>query len=275
VRPLDNRGETPADRGHGHICRHLRFLGIDSPGAFQASWTVPAFTVHRVPGGCDLRLAALTEPLAVACHDVRLGEVRPGELAVVIGGGPIGTLVALVARDVGARVVVSEINESRLAFARSLGFEAVNPLVTDLPALCRALSDDRGADVVFEVSGARSAIAAVSGVLGLRGRVVLVAIHPRPVEMDLFQFFWKELRLIGVRVYEPEDYDSALRLIASRSLPLQRLITRVEPLERIQEVFEGLVAYPDALKVLIDCRPAQAAPEKTVPEPASLHPAGA
>ena len=102
VRPLDARGETPADKGFSHISRNLKFLGIDTPGAFQGSWTVPAFTLHRLPVGVDLKIAALTEPLAVACHDVRRAELRPGETAVVIGGGPIGLLVALVARETGA-----------------------------------------------------------------------------------------------------------------------------------------------------------------------------
>src|SRR4051794_10110397 len=59
VRPLDAPGEIPADRGHSHISRNLKFLGIDTPGAFQSSWTVPAFTLHRLPAGIDLRLAAL------------------------------------------------------------------------------------------------------------------------------------------------------------------------------------------------------------------------
>lgn len=254
VRPLDNRGETPADRGHSHICRNLKFIGIDSPGAYQTSWTVPAFTVHKAPAGVDLKLAALAEPLAVACHDVRLGDVKPGELAVVIGGGPIGMLVALVAREAGARVILAEINESRLAFARELGFEAVNPTKVDLPALCRERSNDTGADIVFEVSGARSAAATMTDLLAIRGRIVVVAIYPKPVELNLFQFFWKELKLVGARVYEPEDYEKALRLIAAKTLPLDRMITRVEPLDRIQSAFEELDATPDAMKILIDCR---------------------
>ena len=91
VRPLDAQGETPADKGFSHISRNLKFLGIDTPGAFQGSWTVPAFTLHRLPSGVDLKIAALTEPLAVACHDVRRAELRPDETAVVIGGGPIGS----------------------------------------------------------------------------------------------------------------------------------------------------------------------------------------
>lgn len=254
VRPLDNRAETAADRGNSHICRDLKFIGIDSPGAFQNSWTVPAFTVHKAPAGTDLKLAALSEPLAVACHDVRLGEVKPGELAVVIGGGPIGMLVAMVARAAGAHVILSEVNQTRLAFARELGFEAVSPIEVDLPALCRERSGDAGADIVFEVSGAKAAAASMTEVLAIRGRIVVVAIYPQPVELNLFQFFWKELKLCGARVYEPQDYEKALQLIAEKNLPLESMITRVEPLSSIQAAFDTLDTSPDAMKVLIDCQ---------------------
>jgi (R,R)-butanediol dehydrogenase / meso-butanediol dehydrogenase / diacetyl reductase len=254
VRPLDNRAETPADRGFSHICRNLKFIGIDSPGAYQNSWTVPAFTVHKAPAGVDLKLAALAEPLAVACHDVRLAAVKKGELAVVIGGGPIGILVALVARAAGAQVILSEVNAWRLDFARSLGLEAVNPTETDIPALCRERTGDAGADLVFEVSGARAAAATMTDLLAIRGRIVVVAIYPKPVEINLFQFFWKELTLHGARVYEPEDYTQAVKLIAAGTLPLEKLITKVAPLANLTDAFRALDEEPNTMKVLIDCR---------------------
>jgi 2-desacetyl-2-hydroxyethyl bacteriochlorophyllide A dehydrogenase len=243
VRPLDTRGETAADRGYSHIGRNLKFLGIDTPGAFQSSWTVPAFTLHRLPPSVDLRLAALTEPLAVACHDVRRGEIRPGETAVVLGGGPIGLLIALVARAAGARVVVSEINPRRLAFARSLGFEA-----EPVPQL-----DDAGADVVFEVSGSPAAALAMTELAALRGRIVVVAIHPEPPAVRHIDNFWKELDMRGARVYEPEDYERAIELVAAGALPLEQLITRVEPLERLPAVFAELANGTSDIKVLVDC----------------------
>lgn len=254
VRPLDNRGETAADRGYSHICRNLKFIGIDTPGAFQNSWTVPAFTLHKAPANLDLKTAALAEPLAVACHDVRMGRVKKGELAVVIGGGPIGMLVAMAARAAGAEVILSEVNEQRLEFAAGLGFTAVNPLHTDLKKLCEDKSGGSGADIVFEVSGAKSAALGMSDLLAIRGRVVLVAIYPQPVELNLFHFFWKELSLVGTRVYEPEDYEKALQLMAAGSLPLDKMITSVEPLEGIGNAFAKLDNNPTGMKTLIDCR---------------------
>jgi (R,R)-butanediol dehydrogenase/meso-butanediol dehydrogenase/diacetyl reductase len=253
VRPLDPRGETPADRGFSHIARNLKFLGIDTPGAFQSSWTVPAFTLHRLPDAVDLRLAALTEPLAVACHDVRRAELVAGETAVVLGGGPIGLLVALVASAAGARVVVSEPSAERRAFAAELGFDAVDPVGGDLPAHLGALTGGAGADVVFEVSGAAAAVLVMTELACLRGRIVVVAIHPEPQPVRLFDFFWKELQLSGARVYEPEDYERAIGLLGSGSLPLERLISSVEPLERLPVVLPELARSPTGIKVLVDC----------------------
>jgi 2-desacetyl-2-hydroxyethyl bacteriochlorophyllide A dehydrogenase len=249
VRPLDSRGEVPADRGYSHISRNLRFLGIDTPGAFQSSWTVPAFTLHRLPASVELRIAALTEPLAVACHDVRRAALSPGETAVVLGGGPIGLLVALVARNAGARVVVSELNATRAEVGRSLGLDLADP--ADVHPRVLELTNGAGADVVFEVSGAPAAVLAMTELAAVRGRIVVVAIHPEPPPVKLFDLFWKELELYGARVYEPADYERAIELLTARALPLERLITRVEPLERLPLVFGEL---GESVKVLVDCR---------------------
>ena len=133
VRPLDHCGDCPAcNDGQEHICHNLKFIGIDTEGAFQQKWNVPAHTIHLLPQDLDLSHAALIEPLAVACHDVNRGKVTKGENVLVIGGGPIGMLVALVARNAGGNVTISEINENRLAYAQKLGFETLNPLTDDV-----------------------------------------------------------------------------------------------------------------------------------------------
>jgi len=254
VRPLDARAETSADKGYSHVSRGLKFLGIDTPGAFQRSWTVPAFTLHHVPVAVDLRLAALVEPLAVACHDVRRAELAAGETAVVIGAGPIGLLIALVARAHRARVIVSEVNQARLAFAAELGLETVDPSDGDLVERITEMTEGVGADVVFEVSGAPVAAMAMTQIACIRGRVVVVAIYPDPQPVRLFDLFWKELEVRGARVYEPQDYERAIEMVASGTLPIERLISRVEPLQRLPEVFEELLAGTADIKVLVDCR---------------------
>jgi len=254
VRPLDPCGACPACRmGHSHICHNLKFIGIDRPGALQRLWTVPAQTLHRLPEGLGLREAAMVEPIAVACHDVRLSEAAPGEFAAVIGGGPIGILIALVAQTRGARVLLAEVNEFRVRLARELGIEAVNPRETDLVALVNERTGGAGADVVFEVSGSQAGAEMMTRLPRTRGRIVVVAIFGEPPKVDLFRFFWRELKLAGARVYEAVDFEQSIGLAAGGNLPLDRLITTVLPLDRIQEGMRQMERGGDCMKILVDC----------------------
>lgn len=252
VMPLDFGKNPPA--GHSHVADFMKFMGIDSPGAFQSYWTVDASTLFRLPGEMSLAHGALIEPLAVACHDVRLGKVKPGENVVVIGGGPIGMLVAMVAQHAGGKVIVSEVNPFRVAKAAELGLEAVNPLETDLKTLVDERTGGRGADVVFEVSGSKPGAAVMTDLLRIRGRIVIVAVYAFKPEVDLFRFFWRELELCGARVYEAEDYDAAIKIAAAGSLPLDKLITETTDLEGLQGGFEKMDSGGECMKILVDVR---------------------
>lgn len=252
VRPLDHCADCPAcNAGHEHICHTLKFIGIDTPGAFQDLWNVPSHTIHALPDGLDLSHAALIEPLAVACHDVERGNVTEGEDVLVIGGGPIGMLVALVARHAGGNVTISEINANRLAYAEKLGFAVMNPLETDVAMQIHANTGGKGADVVFEVSGSQPGVDLMTAAAATRGRIVMVAIHASKPQIDMFQFFWRELELIGTRVYRPEDYDSAMQLLAEGVVDCDSFITDIHPLEEIQQAFESLTSNPNAMKSMI------------------------
>lgn len=250
VRPLVSCGRCPAClAGHSHICQQLVFLGIDAPGALQRYWTVPAEIVHVVPDNVGLEVAALVEPVAVACHDIRRGGLIAGESVVVFGAGPIGLLIALLAQHRGCPVLITDINPARLAFAGELGLDTTEP--GGLEAEVESRDGEKGSDVVFEVSGSSAAIAQATGVLRTRGRLVVVGIHSQPHEVDLFQVFWRELQLIGARVYEPEDFDEAVELIAADAVTFHRLITSTLPLDRIGEAFTRLESGED-VKVMIE-----------------------
>lgn len=252
VRPLAACGSCPACvAGHDHVCHQLKFIGIDTDGAFQEKWNVPANTIHLMPEGLGLAHAALIEPLAVACHDVDRGRVAAGEDVLVIGGGPIGLLVAMVARNAGGKVTISEINESRLAYAKKLGFAIINPKTEDAAQLVHEATGGKGADVVFEVSGSQPGVDLMTAAAATRGRVVMVAIHATKPQVDLFQFFWRELEMIGARVYRPEDYERAMQLLAEDVVDCESFITDIQPLEDIQKAFEALTSNPSAIKSMI------------------------
>jgi (R,R)-butanediol dehydrogenase / meso-butanediol dehydrogenase / diacetyl reductase len=252
VMPLDWDGTCPAClAGHQHICQHLNFTGIDSPGALQRFWNVDAGVLVSLPERLRLDHAALVEPVAVAVHDVRRGGVTIDDHVVVIGGGPIGLLIATVARHAGAAVVVTEIDAARRAVSSELGFTVLDPTNTDVVQWVNDWTGDAGADIAFEVSGAAAAVLGSTDLVKVRGTVVVVAIHPRPRPVDLQRVFWRELRLLGARVYERADFERAIELLTSGAIPADALISSIRPITETAAAFADLESGR-AMKVLID-----------------------
>jgi (R,R)-butanediol dehydrogenase / meso-butanediol dehydrogenase / diacetyl reductase len=209
--------------------------------------------LHRLPDPLPLQKGALVEPLAVACHDVRRGQVKQGDYVVVQGGGPIGTLIALVARTIGARVLISEINPYRLRVALDLGFDAVNPQAIDLPEYVTTATETAGADVVFEVTGSAAGAESMTKLVRVRGRIVLVGVFSETPKVNLFQFYWRELELQGARVYEPQDFEQAIQLAASGALPLDLLISEVCSLDQLEPALHRLESGGEVMKILVQC----------------------
>ncbi|HVV21020.1 MAG TPA: alcohol dehydrogenase catalytic domain-containing protein [Pseudonocardiaceae bacterium] len=255
VMPLDWCGECSACvRGNWHVCQRLTFIGIDSPGAMQQSWVVPERTLIRLPDDVSLEHAALVEPTAVAVHDVRRAGVRPGDTALVVGGGPVGLLIAVVARRFGADVVLVETDAYRRTLAERVGFRTLDPNAVDVAAEIDTWTGGAGARIAFEVSGAEAGLATAVDSLAVRGTLCLVAIHVRPRPVDLHRFFWRELSLVGARLYQRDDFEHAVTLIADGVVPAAELISRVDPLPAAAGAFAALSAKGSVMKVLIDCQ---------------------
>jgi len=233
--------------GYLHVCPNMRSLGIDVDGSLREHWSVPASKLVRVPAGTPMTRAALLEPLAVALHDVRRSGVRAGELAVVIGGGPIGALIATLARRDGVEVIVSEPSAWRRAHLESEGLTALSP--DEIEDAVAAASAGRGADVVFEVSGSAAGAAVTTRLVGVRGRIVIVGVHAEPRLFDLHRVFWREVAVIGARVYEAVDVEAAASLIARADF-LDRFVSTIHPLEGIADALAATRAGT-AMKVLV------------------------
>jgi (R,R)-butanediol dehydrogenase / meso-butanediol dehydrogenase / diacetyl reductase len=252
VMPLDWDGTCPAClAGNQHICQNLNFIGIDSPGSLQGYWSVPAEVLVALPATLRLDHAALVEPTAVAVHDVRRGNVQPGDKVVVIGGGPIGVLIASVAREFGGTVVVIELDPNRRAQIANLGFETLDPRETDQVEWVTQWTGGAGADIVFEVSGAAAAVLGATDLAKVRGTLVVVAIHPTPREINLQRVFWRELTILGARVYQRVDFEKAVELLERGVIPADLLITKIVPLAETQDAFADL-ENGRAMKILVD-----------------------
>jgi (R,R)-butanediol dehydrogenase/meso-butanediol dehydrogenase/diacetyl reductase len=254
VLPVLSCGDCATCRaGHANVCPRLTFIGIDSAGSMQQRWNVPARALVRLPAGLDLAHGALAEPTAVAVHDVRRSGLTNGEQAVVVGGGPVGLLIAVVAQREGAQVLILEPSPQRRAVADRLGFATVDPIGADAITVIHEWTGGEGAAVAFEASGAAAGVATAVEALAPRGRLVMVAIHSTPREVNLHRFFWRELTMIGARLYSADDMVTAVDLVARGQIPAAELISRVEPMHRVSDAFSALESGAGVMKVLLDC----------------------
>jgi (R,R)-butanediol dehydrogenase / meso-butanediol dehydrogenase / diacetyl reductase len=252
VMPVLSCGACAACRmGAGYLCQQLKVLGVDAPGGMQEYWAVPADRLLKVPDAIADDDAPLIEPLAVAVHDVSRAGIKRGDTMVVFGGGPIGCLIALVGAHRGARVKVVEINPHRIAMLRRFGLDTVGP-DEDVIRSVREWTDGAGADVSFEVSGSPAAARLVTEVVRVWGTVCVIGIHADPVPFSLYTIFARELNVQGSRLYTRAAWEEAIRLIATRAVSVGSLVSRLIPLEGLQQGMEEALGGGPVMKVLVD-----------------------
>ncbi len=233
------------------LCYKLQVLGVDVPGGMQEYWAVPTERLLKVPDSLPDDHAAMMEPLAIATHDVARAQVKTGDAVLVLGGGPIGALIALVSRHRGARVVVSEVNPFRVELLKGLGLEVVGP-GQDVIRFAHEWTAGEGVDVAFEVTGNAAAVRLMTDVVRVWGTVSVVAIHAEPMLVNLYPMFARELTMHGSRLYARADWEEAIRLAASGAVPVAPLVSRKIPLEALQEGMEQALRGGPVMKVLVD-----------------------
>ena len=244
-------------KGNDNVCVSLRIQGVHTEGCFANYVKVPIKKMYVMPKGVDLKIAALTEPLAVAVHDVRRSGLQAGETAFIAGGGPIGLLIAIVARWSGAsKVVVSEISEERRNFIEEMGFIAVNPMDEDFIEQLDKIHGGRKFDVSYEAAGAPGVLNTCIKITKNTGKVVVIAICKSGSDIDAGEVFAKELTLIGVRIHSQYNFVGAVDAVASGVLndDLEKLISSVYPLSQAEDAINAAVSGKGVFKILIDCR---------------------
>ena len=218
----------PGDRVVGTDFRGYAEYAVMS--RFSERWP----TLTKIPEGVSYEEATFTEPLADCIHSlVDQGGVRMGDVVLVMGAGQMGLQHLMVAKHMGAKVIVSEVLEERVRYARELGADyAVNPLKEDLQAVVEKVTDGEGVDAVIITAVNQATVDSALKAVRKRGRVVLFAGVPRgvTVQVDTNLIHYKESMVvgsewIGVVNRDFRLYKLALDLIASGAAPVGRLIT--------------------------------------------------
>jgi (R,R)-butanediol dehydrogenase/meso-butanediol dehydrogenase/diacetyl reductase len=239
----------------GILCGRTRVIGLaaDAPGGYGEYLVLPAHNALRVPDGLDLREAALTEPLSVGVHAVRLAGALLGARVLVIGAGPIGLAVTVFARLAGARhLAVSELDPVRRDRAGTLGASAVLDPGAEPVATAFARAAGGAPDVIFECVGAPGLLRQCIDLAPVHGRIVVVGVCRHEDHILPRLAIRKELTVRFVLGYTREEFELVLDLLATRRIDAGALISDVIGLDALPAVFESLRRPNPRAKVLIE-----------------------
>jgi threonine 3-dehydrogenase len=227
--------------GRRHLCRHTVGVGVNRPGSFAELLSLPAVNVYRIPDDVPDELAAIFDPYGNAAHTA-LSFDLVGEDVLITGAGPIGIMAAAIARHVGARhVVVTDVNDYRLALAAKLGAtRTVNVAREDLTEVMRQLGMKEGFDVGLEMSGNGKAFRQLLEVMNHGGKVALLGIMPGAEAIDWSQVVFKGLFLKGI--YGREMFETWYKMVAmlQSGLDLSAVVTHRFPIDQFQQGFDAM-----------------------------------
>jgi 2-desacetyl-2-hydroxyethyl bacteriochlorophyllide A dehydrogenase len=247
IEPVVGCGKCHACRhGKSNCCMNFCLIGLHRPGGYAELCVAPEANVHAVPAGLDPVTASFAEPLTIGIHACRRGDVAAGEYCLVLGAGPIGLAILEVAKGRGARVVITDINEDRLVFARELGAETLKADDTLLGTVLEQTHND-GADVVVEATGNPRVVESTIDLVAFGGRVVIVGLVKKGIGVTFpgLDFTRKEVNLLGSR-NSVNCFPEAISLLASGAVKYPRIATKL-PLWESVPVFAKLHQNPAAL----------------------------
>jgi 2-desacetyl-2-hydroxyethyl bacteriochlorophyllide A dehydrogenase len=251
VNPIEGCGHCALCRaGHENICPERTLIGVHKDGAFADLVRAPVANLRALPDALDIRVGALTEPLANGVHAVRLGlDGFAARNAAVIGAGTIGlvTLAAALVNEIPA-VAVIEPQDARRERARSLG---ANAACADGDAARRDVAGELGFDLVLDAVGAQSTRALAVDLVRPGGRVVCVGLAADDTTLPFHTVVRQQITIIGSYAYTMGDFEQALEWLAGGRASLGEL-PPVLPLDDGPEMFAQLVqGPPDQVKVFL------------------------
>ena len=252
--------------GEGHItCGHCRnchtgniqwckdtvSVGVDRDGAFAEYLVIPERNLILIDDDLDEDVVSFFDAFGNATHTA-LQWLLPGEDVLITGAGPIGIIAAGICRYAGARrIVITDMNEYRLALARKMGVDrAVNPLTTDLPALMKELGLKEGFDVGLEMSGAGAAFKQMLSVMRNGGKISLLGLGNGPIQLDMNEIFGRGLTLQGIYGRKMDNWHQMAYMVQG-GLDLTPVITHRFHYTEFQKGFDAMISGNSG-KVVLD-----------------------
>jgi 6-hydroxycyclohex-1-ene-1-carbonyl-CoA dehydrogenase len=230
-------------KGRENICDHMTMLGNNIDGAYAEYVVAPAKDLVRVPDGLALeRACVIADAISTPYHAVKnRARVQPGDTVAVVGCGGVGLNVVQCATVAGATVIAIDLNEERLAVARTLGaVETVNPEHFDrVDKHVRKLTGG-GVDIAFEAIGNPKTMTMAYGLLRRGGKLCVIGYSADQVTLSAAKLMYFELEVIGSLGCGGGDYPEIIKLVEAGRINLDPIISGTVPLDDINDGLDKL-----------------------------------
>ena len=242
---------TACKKGRPNACEHLKTLGVMTDGGMRDYILHPDHLLVKIPDEVPWDLAPLSEPLAIALHGYHRAKVQAGEYYAINGAGAIGLLGAMIANAYGAHPILIDPIQARLDFAKNVCGIELTTTPDKAHDFIYEVTDGRGADAVYEASGASPAIAACIDYASYAGRIVYTGWPKGLTEMNTNDITKKELDIYGGRNNKGE-FPECLELIRRGKVDVRNIITKTIGIEEAPQALKDLSEHPaDYLKIVI------------------------
>jgi threonine 3-dehydrogenase len=227
--------------GNAHVCPYTKIIGVDRDGCFAEYISMPATNVWHLDDSISYDVGGIHDPMGNAFHTALTAEI-PGSIVLVTGCGPIGLFAIGICRAAGAsRVIASDVNQTRLDLARKMGaHDAVTPDEVEMKV--RLATEDLGVDVVLEMSGVPAAIHQAFKLVRVGGRIQMLGIPTKPIEIDLpKEIIFKGLTIYGVvgrRMYD--TWHQMTRFLRSGEFDPTPVITHCFPMSEAEAAIDAI-----------------------------------
>lgn len=238
--------------GRRHLCRNTVGVGVNRVGAFAEYLAIPAFNAVKIPDTISDDIAAIFDPFGNAVHTA-LSFHLVGEDVLITGAGPIGIMAVAVARHAGARhVVITDINDYRLALAKRMGATCVvNTSREDIHQVMRDLAIVEGFSIGLEMSGHPQAFRQMLETINHGGKIALLGIPPADTLIDWNHVIFKGLEIKGI--YGREMFETWYKMVAllQSGLDIQPIITHHFSVDDFEQAFATMLSGQSG-KVILD-----------------------
>jgi L-gulonate 5-dehydrogenase len=249
VEPIRYCGECYACRkGRPNVCKSLSVFGVHEDGGLREFFVLPEKQLHVVNSSLEWDEAVLAEPYTIGAQAVWRGAVEKGDTVFIQGSGPIGICILKMAKLQGARVIISDLKQERLAFAKENGAdEVIHASEESVEDRILELTDGEGPNVVIDAVCLPSTVEMGVNLVSPAGTVVVLGFDERPSSIPQLPITKKEVTIVGSRL-QTNQFEKVVSLLNKGKLQSNGFITHQFSISKVQEAFQYVEKNPEQVR---------------------------